>query len=260
MRRVFIFLTFLILTRSINCDAQHASWLQRSWQGKAYTLGNDPKSYDLILTINKVKGKNFEGVMTTIQSSDTSLRFNTKISGILNDNYLQINIPGWKVKCGNCAPQTLGFSMESGKFFMKGEAKGCYIECTWITVFSEDLMKFNTSDQEYLLAVSEKIESPEPDTTAVAQNTNPPKTDTVKATPKENVLVQRVPVLAAGNIVLIDHGRNTESPTKSSSLKNSASLIVKENVQEVKIPIIPAGDVALLNHDNNSLFRENTDL
>jgi len=52
------FIALTILASTAICNAQNVSWVQRSWQGRAYILGNDPKNYDLVLTIKSVKGKN----------------------------------------------------------------------------------------------------------------------------------------------------------------------------------------------------------
>jgi hypothetical protein len=249
MKTIFWFFVLIFIASSV-CDAQRSSWLQRSWRGRAYTLGNDPKNYELVLTITKIKGKNFEGVMTTSQPADPSVHFDTKISGTVEDDHLQISMPGWKVKCGNCAPQTLGFSMESGKFFMKGEAKGCYIECTWITVFSEDLMKFNTSDQQYLLAVSDR--EGEPDTTSVAQNT-PPSKDTAVITPKEDPLPKRIPLIAAGDVAFATH-KSSQLLEKPGSLKSAPSLVLKETMPEIRISVLPAGEIVSFPHSNNVTY------
>ena len=119
---------------------QNTSWLQRSWKGRAFILSNGPKeNYDLVLTIGKIKGKTFEGNLKTINPSDTAIQFNTKVDGIIYEKHMTINIGTWKVNCGNCKPQSLSFSIENGKFYLKGEAKGCSQECTWITVFRGNL-------------------------------------------------------------------------------------------------------------------------
>src|SRR6266542_1246946 len=52
-RKIFYLLTvFLILT--VTSNAQSA-WLQRSWRGRAYILGNNTQNYDILLMINKVE-------------------------------------------------------------------------------------------------------------------------------------------------------------------------------------------------------------
>ena len=247
-----------ILAVSITCDAQNVSWLKKSWPGRAYILGSSPKNYNLILAIKTIKGKNFEGILTTIQPTDTSIHFDTKITGVIFEKTLQINIGPWKVNCGNCKPQILNFVIESGKFFLKGEARGCSEECTWITEFGKELIDFNVTENEALFAMADEIIAPEPDKEPVAENTNPP-IDTVAvavaavvAPPVKEIIPEpkRIPILPAGNTVTVKNKTAIVIPKKNpGSITKNASVKIKENapVAPQRIPVLPAGDIVVKN-------------
>ncbi|HXL57066.1 MAG TPA: hypothetical protein VN958_12455, partial [Chitinophagaceae bacterium] len=122
-------MALVMLTITATCCAQNIFWLQGSWHGKAYLPGSDASQYyELSLKIYSIKGNKFEGVISTLQSSDTSVRFDSRISGIVYDKYLIINKnkilyvkdakdTRWKVSCNNCKPPRMVFSIENGKFF-----------------------------------------------------------------------------------------------------------------------------------------------
>ncbi len=246
----------IILITTATGYAQNISWLHGSWKGKAYLLGdNASPNYDLTLTISKLKGKKFEGTMTTIQSSDPSVHFDSKISGTVNDRYLLINIDTWNVKCNSCKPQNLAFSIESGKFFFKGEAKGCSLECTWITVFSRDLMDFSITEKESLFAFADFEERPQPEELLV-QN-NKPLPDTVAVIQKQNSSSERVPVLPAGSIISGESNTTSTLPQKSgSSLTKNSSITIKEN-EAKRINILPAGTVISTENNTASTLSQN---
>jgi len=252
VQRVILYplLVLSIFSTAITCYAQNASWLKRSWEGRAYLLGANPQSYKLVLTVYSVKGKNFEGTMRTIQSNDTSAYFDTKVSGTIRDRQVVINIGTWKVKCNTCKPQTLGYSIESGRFFLKGEAKGCSVECTWIAEFSEELDKFNSTEEDILYALAEEEKIPETDTTALVQNTKPLPQDTV-ASPAEILSAQRIPVLPPGDIAVTEHNNALSSPQNpSGSLEKTPSATIKETaLLTPRIAVLPAGDVVSSNHN-----------
>src|SRR5262245_42454292 len=107
-RRISYFLiaTIVFQVLAINIKAQCVAWLKGRWDRPDYIIGsNPPQKYDLLLTISSIKGKDFEGVMRTIQPSDPEVHFDTKVSGTIFDDYLQIHIGTWKVSCGTCKPQ-----------------------------------------------------------------------------------------------------------------------------------------------------------
>ena len=115
--------------------AQNIFWLNGSWEGKAYFPGSDGwQSYDAVLKVYNIKANKFEGIIAIMQSSDTSVRFDSRISGIVYDKYLIIkrekilyvkNAPGiqWKVSCNNCKPPHMIFSIEKEKFFLGEKEK-----------------------------------------------------------------------------------------------------------------------------------------
>jgi len=88
-RVLFYALTvFIVFTTAAKSYAQNNSWLKRDWEGRAYTLGNDPQNFSLTLTISSVKGKEFEGVIKAFETANPSNHFDSKISGVVNDRYL----------------------------------------------------------------------------------------------------------------------------------------------------------------------------
>lgn len=235
-----LILTLLFIT--FCSSAQNASWLKGSWNGKAYVIGNpSAKSYDLVLTVNKLKGPAFEGVLRTIYQTDT---FDTKVTGNITQAYMQISIGPWKVDCGNCKPQSLEYTIESKQFFFKGEAKGCSQECTWIFVFSKSLFEFKDQDQEILAALAPQVEPEQQEEPPVVQN-EPPK-DTIAAAPKkETVVEQRQAMPPAGDVVVSEKKPDNTPKEKSADLKNNNSLIKKPEVQEKRIAMPPAGSTIL---------------
>jgi hypothetical protein len=251
---MYPFTAFLVLITAATCYAQDASWLKRTWEGRAYLLGANPENYNLELTVYSVKGKNFEGVMKTIQPSDPSIHFDTKISGTVRDRQVVINIGTWKVKCNTCKPQTLGYSIESGRFFLKGEAKGCSIECTWIAEFSEEIDKFNGSQKDELYALAEE-QAPETDTAAVVQNTKP------VVSPVETTLpTERIPLLPAGSVAVIEHNTALQVTQKPpASLDKTLSISIPQNAPpEQRTAVLPAGDIATSGHDTTLQLSQKT--
>jgi len=245
-------LTIFIILAAIKTHAQNNSWLKRNWEGRAYTLGSDPQNYNLVLTVSSVKGKNFEGVIKAVDASNDSNKFTSKISGVVNDRYLYITIDTWKAKCSTCRPKVLEYSMESGRFFLKGEAKGCStVECTWITEFSEELLKFNYGDQNILYAMAD-VEPPAPptDTTVVAKNDKPVATPAVvkETTPPPP---QRTPILPAGSVTIAENNNSEITSKTPSSLSSNTSIKVKQNeIPEKRLPVLPAGDVVAAGNKN----------
>src|SRR5215831_17336510 len=90
MRR-FTLTAAMILIIAIT-HAQNILWLQGTWRGKAYFPGSDGSQYYLlVMNISEIKGNKFEGIIATIQSTDTTYRFDSRISGVVYDKYLIIN-------------------------------------------------------------------------------------------------------------------------------------------------------------------------
>lgn len=243
--RLISLLIFICVLGAVTCSAQSASWLKRSWQGRAYLLGSNPQNYDLVLTISSIKGKNFEGVMRTIKPADTSVHFDTKVSGSIADKFMLITIGPWKVSCGTCKPQNMAFSIESGKFYIKGEAKGCSEECTWITEFSKQLIEFSVDETATLFTIAEEIKAPDIEPEPVAQNSPPP--DTIAAPPVEKVVVTpRIPVLPAGTIISTRSKPALIALNKPGGvLKRKPSLKVAESAPKPpeRIAVLPSGEI-----------------
>jgi len=247
-------LTIFIILAAIKTHAQNNSWLKRDWEGRAYTLGNDPQNYNLILTVSSVKGKNFEGVIKAVDATNDSNKFTSKISGVVNDRYLYITIDTWKAKCSTCRPKVLEYSMESGRFFLKGEAKGCStVECTWITEFSEALLKFNYGDQNILYAMAD-VEPPAPstDTTVVAKNEKPVEVTPTAVKETTPPPPQRTPILPAGGVAAVEKNNSDVTSKTPSSLSSNTSIKVKQNgIPEKRLPVLPSGEVVAAGNNND---------
>lgn len=246
-------LTVLTILAAVTTYAQSNSWLKRDWEGRAYTLGSDPQNFNLVLSVSSVKGKNFEGVIKAVDASNSANQFTSKISGVVNDRYLYVNIDTWKAKCSTCRPKVLEFSMESGRFFLKGEAKGCStVECTWITEFSEALLKFNYKDQTILYAMAdEEPPAPPADTTAVAKNEKPVETTTNVVKEITPPPPQRIAILPAGNVTTVEKNNAAINSKTPSSLSDNASMAVKQNeIPEKRLPVLPSGEVVAAGNKN----------
>lgn len=276
----------LLLGSTVFCSAQQASsWLERSWPGRAYLLG-DPEAYDLVLKITKIKGKSYEGILSAVLTSDTSHSFTTPISGTIYDRYLRIKIENWPVKCGTCRPQILQFSMESKKFFMKGEAKGCStVECTWITEFSNKLIDFDKKQEDLLFALArEERYEPEPPMPAaspepVAKAEEPvvekpvlPGGDIIESNKKASVTYGKKTVSgkagfqvkenepvesqlnlpAAGNIVFTEKTNQTP-PKISAGLRGKPEYqVLKDVPAEVRTQLLPAGNIIIASKNSKA--------
>lgn len=249
---ILLLLVFFYITLMKVAAQSNTSWLQRSWEGRAFILSNGTKeNYNIVLTITKIKGKTFEGVWKTIQPEDTAIHFNTKVDGFIYEKHMTINIGNWKVNCGNCKPQTLSFSIENGKFFLKGEAKGCSQECTWITVFSRDLAAFDLKTQDDLFAAAEDIiMEPSAELPVAENNEPPPPQPEVKKAPEPEV-AKRIPILPAGAIVATWKNYITKASIKPPS--KSATLPLKEFTSEKRIALPDAGAVVIAGKKQDDL-------
>ena len=271
-RTVVVFLLTCLMFAAEQASAQNTGWLKRSWSGKAFILGNAPEqNYNLVLTIQKIKGNAFEGVLTTIKPFDTSVHFDTKVTGTIFDRHMLVNIGLWKVSCGSCKPQNLAFSIESGKMYLKGEAKGCSEECTWITVFSKDLVEFAPKEQEDLFAVAEEILPPgveEPPVVEAVPELRTPLLPPGGITPTGRGLTaialaappsrlnrkpglsvntaipeKRTELIAAGNITATKQAMTP--PATKKTIGGQPSLAVNTAIPEKRTALIPAGEVAV---------------
>src|SRR6266542_4317989 len=269
MQRMILypFMALVILTITATCCAQNIFWLQGSWQGKAYLPGSDAlQYYELSLKIYSIKGNKFEGVISTLESSDTSVRFDSRISGIVYDKYLIINKnkilyvkdakdTRWKVSCNNCKPPRMVFSIANGKFFFRGEVKDCLKECNGISEFSKDITEFDSAGKETVYALINGVQKPEPVATSLGQNTNALSTDNTASLSQENEsITERIPVLAAGTIAIAEHKTDSHLVQNvPGSLNKTLSITMKESEPIAqRIHILPAGNIVLTKRNTAS--------
>jgi hypothetical protein len=258
----FILMTLAVLVITSVGYAQNNFWLQGIWRGKAYLPGSDGSQYYLlVMSISEIKGNKFEGIIATMQPTDTSYRFDSKISGIVYDKYLIINrtrilyvkdAPDikWKVSCNNCKPPRMSFTIENGKIFFRGEEKDCYKECNGVSEFSKDITEFDSSKKEAVYALVNYVAPPQADTASLVKNTVSVSTHTVAASSPENISAQRIPALPAGTIVSTSLVNvNSSLRKETASLKNNISLTIRENPPP-RISILPEGEIVAAKHDN----------
>jgi hypothetical protein len=267
MQRTILYpLTVLILlTITATCYSQNIFWLSGSWQGKAYFPGSAAsQNYSVLLKVYNIKGNKFEGIITIMQPSDTSVRFDSRISGTVYNTYLIIkrekilyirNAPNiqWKVSCNNCSPPHMFFSIKKGKFFFGGEQEDCYKECNGITEFSKDMTEFDSSAKESIYALINGPQKPEITTASIAEN-KPPKETTASLSQEENPIAQRIILIPAGPITLTEH--NTTSlllPKTTSSLQKHPFVVIKAS-EPKRIPVLAAGAIVLSKHNTSLLL------
>jgi hypothetical protein len=262
---VLIFLCLILQLLATTAGAQNMNWLQGSWEGRAFVTSNDPaKNFTLLLTIGKLKGKNFEGSLQTIKPTDTVI---SKVTGVANDNYILINIISWKVECGNCKPQNLAFSIENGDFYFKGEAKGCSDECTWVTVFSRKLSQFDVAIKQTLYNLANF--TPMDTTTVAVVETpviEPEKKAIVEAPPAPPVIIEkkpvaapvitevRIPMLSPGQPVLKGFDAKLLAIKKPGALTKKPGLQVPQNAAQIRIPLIAADGPVVSGKDASALL------
>jgi len=259
-------LLFFVLSITINCYAQNMEWLKGTWSGKAFFSGSDASQYYILMLrvfeINKTK---FEGVISTIEPSDTSIRYDARISGIVYDNYLIIERyrifyvknaknARWQLSCSNCKQPRMLFSIESGKFVFRGEEKDCYKECNGTREFSKDINDFDSLNQKTLYALA-GAQPPSIITTAVAKNTNEQVKDSSSSLKEEDAVIQRIPVLPAGKIVSTSMKQDLLLTYKPpGALTKNSSPLIKQNdlyIPQFKIP--SSVDTIALTSTNNKV-------
>lgn len=252
----FFAIVFLLSARQLH--AQNNSWFKTQWHGVAYLMDKDPdQNYELSVNIQTMKGDKFEGTMKVMQSFDTSVQFNTKVSGIINRDYVLFNIDNWKVKCSNCKPKSLSYTIESDKFFFKGDARGCSQECTWVIEIFKDLIDFDKKDLSSLYALVPAADTAlEEPPVAVIENPIAPLPDTAVATLVEKpVVIQRIAILPAGDIVAKPK-TTSQFVVKNPSVLPSKKLTyqIPETVSVLnRTPTIAAGDIIQSEKDTSSL-------
>ena len=264
MHRTILYplIVLILLTITLISHAQNIFWLNGTWEGKASFPGSDAsQNYPVLLKVYNIKGNKFEGVIEIMQPLDTSIRFDSKISGVLYDNYLIIkrekilyvkNAPGvqWKVSCNNCKPPHMIFSIEEGKFFFRGEVKDCYRECNGITEFSKDMTEFDSSAKASLYALVNGVQKSEATTVSLVESNSSVNNTTTPSSYDDNLVSQRIIPRPAGAIILTEHNINSPSLKTSASSLQNPYMIIKES--EIKrIPVLSAGSIVLSKHSKD---------
>ena len=245
---------FSMCTITSLCCAQSLIWLQGQWQGRAYFANSDAtQHYNLTLTISSINGNKFEGVISTIQPSDTSVRFDSKISGIVYESYLVIkrvkilyvrNPTGaeWKLSCNNCSPPHMVFSIERGKFFFRGQQDDCYKECNGISEFSKDTTEFDLSQKEAAYALLNGKQKNKLEETLV-RNTNAPSKDSITTNSSDNTFaMQRIALIPAGSIIKTKYNISSLSGKVTLPLYKFLSIITQENTSHTQKIIASLND------------------
>lgn len=259
MQRMIRYLLLMLLTSAItNAYTQNILWLQGTWNGKAYLPGSNARQlYNVQLIINAVKGNRFEGVIKTIQPSDTSVHFDSKISGTVFEKYLVINRDKilfvkdptdahWQLSCNNCKPPHMIFSMKDGSITFSGEVKDCFKTCNGISEFSKEVNEFDVQGKESLFAFVSTAQITVPGSMYFANDAvaEPPKKDTSLAIVPAPV-EDRIAILPVGSIVFNTHNNIASvRPKVPEQLSKIAALKINENtLVQKRIMLLPAGNI-----------------
>ena len=261
MQRIkpFTFIFIVIFCITSTAYSQNISWFEGAWEGKSYLPGSTVmQNYVVELIIYNIKGNKFEGILRTIQPSDTSIHYDCRISGSFYDKYLTINRnkivyvkdppdAKWVLSCINCKTTRMSLSIEAGKFFFRGEVKDCYKPCNGIIEFYKDMNQFDTSAKESIYALVNGVQNQNTDAIVIAANNIQPSQDTVKQILQVNdITTNRIPVLAAEDITFSKKSSLPLSQKPPEQLKrNSSFLLIKANALAYRIPILPAGNIVV---------------
>lgn len=246
---------FIFFINAVTCYSQNIAWLQGNWKGKSYLPGsNETQYFSLTLRVQTIKGKKFEGILSTMEPYDTTIRYDAKITGELFEDYLTINptkvvyvknSPGsrWMLSCINCKPARMMFSLQNGNFFIKGTTEECYQQCNGISEFSKVLEDLNAENQDSLYALMH-LKKPEV-VAAVLSDT------LVKKETDEPVVIQRTVLAPAGDIVRTETVSAILAPKIiSEELSKKPSSNVPDNPVPRRVPLIPAGNIVDIKDDN----------
>jgi hypothetical protein len=249
--------TVLVMLITFTAHAQNILWLQGTWRGKSYLPGSDGSQYYvLVMDISQIKGNKFEGIITIMQPSDTSYRFDSKISGVVYDKYLIINrktvlyvkdAPDikWKVSCNNCKPPRMIFSFEKGKIIFRGEEKDCYKECNGISEFSKSIDEFDSLKKEAVYALANELQ---PGTDIASQNIPVDSKTTVAATSNTSVEERKLSIISGDIVSIKSNNNNASSEKESTEPDKKISLTVQQNPPP-RIAILPAGNIVSVKHN-----------
>jgi hypothetical protein len=263
LHRVSFLFIFLFIAAS--SFSQNITWLQGSWKGKSYLPGSDAAQYfALRLTVTEIKGKKFEGYLSTMEPYDTTIRYDAKINGEFFGDYLTIkstkvfyvkNSPGsrWLLSCINCKPAKMMFALQDSKFTLKGAIEECYPQCTGINEFSKDIAEMSAEIQDSVYAL---LHIQKPQVVAVSN------LDTVsKSTEAGTMVLQRTVLIPAGNVVRIKDNKIilAEQNLLASLKRTKPVLIVKAGNPPQKISVTDTS-AAISRKDINTAAPKDTAL
>lgn len=143
-----IFLSFQI------CFAQEASWFLGVWKGGALERKKaTTQNLQTTFTIETVNKDSFSGVLKVMLLSDTSVHFDSKVTGNIHRNYLTAILgesiykkdPSggkWETRCRNCGPINFIYSLQNNRFVLTGEITNCLKTCNGTSVYSREMDDF----------------------------------------------------------------------------------------------------------------------
>src|SRR4030095_7484964 len=117
--------------------------------------------------------------------------------------------------------------------------------------FSEEIDKFNGSDKDELYALAEEEPTPETDTSALVQNTKPSPQETVASPPETMPPAERIPLLPAGSVAVIEHNSALQLPQNPPTSLDKLLLVTVPpyTPPEQRTAILPAGSIASSGND-----------
>ena len=266
----YLLLVLLAFTIT-NAYTQNIIWLQGTWNGKAYLPGSNARQlYNVQLIINATKGNRFEGIIKTIQPSDTSVHFDSRISGTVYEKYLVINRDKilfvkdptdahWQLSCNNCKPPHMIFSMKDGSITFSGEVKDCFKTCNGISEFSKEVNEFNVQGKESLFAFASSAQIAIPGNISFVN-------DSIAELPKKDIplvvvpapVEERIAILPAGSVVFDTHNNiASDKPKVPVQLSKMATLkIGQNNLVQKRTMVLPAGDIVKIKRKIASPFSQ----
>ena len=148
MYRYLSIILFLLLASS--SYSQDASWFLGVWKGATLSRKkSDDSRLERIFVITITSGNSFQGYVKVTLKSDTSIHYDSRVSGTIGTNFLTAKLganyykkdpPGthWETRCNSCGPIRFFYSSHDGQFFLTGETTGCALPCNGVSVYSRD--------------------------------------------------------------------------------------------------------------------------
>ena len=253
--------------------AQDIAFMTGNWQGKAFLPADTTQVYLLSLDIDKIKGNRFEGLLKTIKPSDTSLRFDARVLGMVSKKnfdmvrtkVVYVKSPketSWKVSCTDCKPPKWTLSIESEDFVIRSVVRNCSPDCDWVTEYRKPVSAFTDKDKPALFALAGATYTP--NSIAAAPVDNPPESVVTTAdqqtTAQNNILVStdagnlpdattsRLALPPAGNIApVINRFLFANAIVKPANLVNKPSVTINTTPPEIpRINMAPAGNITVV--------------